>query len=618
MRVNGAGYSRFGKDRLWRERVYKGVCGRSFCLFSRRASRDFYYLNKTLYITMSFAFWKKSKPASTPTDNAAPVQEPSRAPPAVPAKPDLSIKNMDSGAFSFEDMERLAQCSPTTPFQKLLERVKPSVASGQLDDDAAELDEEVIQSRCGTPEEPEVNDSSKMENTVAEVEKSAAIAPPTRPAPNPKKDGMKANAGVPEPERKAPLPPTKDEKIVKPSVEAPSRAAPMPPTKEESSGSFSLSAPSRTAPAPPTTEASRVDAPLSAPSRLPPTPPTTDTPQASPSLPAPSRAAPIPPAKDVSQVHPVPSAPSRSPPTPPMIDRPRVLSRSPEIPSRPAPKPHTRDLSQSQSYAIFSRPTSTVSQVESPPRRLHRPTELNLSTIKPDGSKPQSELEKQFSLMRNSVTRSKAALRSPTELLNLRLSMSSKKMVPEEKVRVFTPPQPSKTGCLLPGPAGQIAAFTSTSVRARTGAGRPAWWCKFDKLVVFDSIDADEKIHVRTSKGLSIARRRGQTETVVIPMDCAHCCEMLNRHEWTYDIQVCRRSVCWDCKERCKWERDLEIKQQTEKKEQRERERADSVLQDDEAGEEDLMRKMAIEQGRPKSPIESLEGIDERLVGIAL
>jgi hypothetical protein len=93
---------------------------------------------------------------------------------------------------------------------------------------------------------------------------------------------------------------------------------------------------------------------------------------------------------------------------------------------------------------------------------------------------------------------------------------------------------------------------------------------------------------------------------------------MLNRHEWTYDIQVCRRSVCWDCKERCKWERDLEIKQQVEKKEQRERERADSVLQDDEAGEEDLMRKMAIEQGRPKSPIESLEGIDERLVGIAL
>jgi hypothetical protein len=41
-------------------------------------------------------------------------------------------------------------------------------------------------------------------------------------------------------------------------------------------------------------------------------------------------------------------------------------------------------------------------------------------------------------------------------------------------------------------------------------------------------------------------------------------------------------------------------------------------LQDDEAGEEDLMRKMRIEQGRPKSPIESLEGIDERLVGIAL
>jgi hypothetical protein len=210
--------------------------------------------------------------------------------------------------------------------------------------------------------------------------------------------------------------------------------------------------------------------------------------------------------------------------------------------------------------------------------------------------------------MRNSMTRSKAALRSPTELLNLRMSMSSKKSTREEKVRVFAPPPPSKTGCLLPGPAGKIA-FTSTSVRASTSAGRPAWWCKFDKLVVFDGIDAEQKIHVRTSKGLSIARRRGQTETVVIPMDCAHCQDMLKRRDWTYDIQVCKRSVCWDCRERCKWEREQEIVQDLENKKERERERADSVLQDDEV-EEDLMGH--------QSPIEGLDGIDERLVGIAL
>jgi hypothetical protein len=203
--------------------------------------------------------------------------------------------------------------------------------------------------------------------------------------------------------------------------------------------------------------------------------------------------------------------------------------------------------------------------------------------------------------------------------------MTSKKTTPEEKVRAFVPPQPSRNGCLLPGPAGQIKAFASTSVRARTGNGRPAWWCKYDKLVVFDGIDVqengDQKIHTRTSKGLIIARRKGETETVVIPMDCAHCQEMLNRHEWTYDIQVCKRSVCWDCKERCKWERDQEVEQEAENnvvKEERDRERADSVLQDDELGEEALMRKMGIEQRRPKSPIEVVGGIDERLVGIAI
>jgi hypothetical protein len=206
----------------------------------------------------------------------------------------------------------------------------------------------------------------------------------------------------------------------------------------------------------------------------------------------------------------------------------------------------------------------------------------------------------------------------------MRLSMTSKKSKPEEKVRVFTPPQPSNNGCLLPGPAGQIVAFASTSVRARTALGRPAWWCKYDKLVVFDGMgvqeNGEQKFHTRTSKGLIIARRRGETETVVIPMDCAHCQEMLNRHEWTYDIQVCKRSVCWDCKERCKWERDQEVKEQAENVVGKDdnRERADSVLQDDEAGTEDLMRKMGIEQGRPRSPIEVVGGIEERLVGIAL
>jgi hypothetical protein len=194
----------------------------------------------------------------------------------------------------------------------------------------------------------------------------------------------------------------------------------------------------------------------------------------------------------------------------------------------------------------------------------------------------------------------------------------------KEEVRVFTPPKPILNGCWLPGPGKQMEAFTSTSVRARTEAGgRPAWWCKFDKLVVFDGIeietDGDIKINTRTSKGLSVARRRGDTETIVIPMDCAHCQAMLNRHEWKYDMQVCKRSVCWDCKERCKWELEEEKREnasgegETVAKLDGNRYRADSVLQDEQNQEEEMMHKIGIEQDRPKSPIEAIGGIEERL-----
>jgi hypothetical protein len=165
-----------------------------------------------------------------------------------------------------------------------------------------------------------------------------------------------------------------------------------------------------------------------------------------------------------------------------------------------------------------------------------------------------------------------------------------------------------------------MEAFTSSSVRARTEGGRSAWWCKNDKLVVFDGIsvgdDGETKIHTRTSKGLSIARRRGDTETVVMPMNCKHCQEMLNRHEWKYDIQVCKRSVCWDCRERCKWEEEQAVKERDDecKSAEANRERADSVLQDDEPREEDLMRKVGIEQWGSKGPIEAVGGTEERLI----
>lgn len=190
-----------------------------------------------------------------------------------------------------------------------------------------------------------------------------------------------------------------------------------------------------------------------------------------------------------------------------------------------------------------------------------------------------------YDLIRNSKTQSKAALRSPTQLLQDRLNMSPKKK-DAEKVRVFTPPQATVNGCLLPGPGAQAQVFTSTSVRARTEAGgRPAWWCKFDKLVVFDGfeqVDGESRPMTRTTKGLTIAKRRGDLETVVIPLDCTHCHEMLNRHEWKSDMRVCKRSVCWDCKERCKWEFEQEkMMTAATPRTEANRDRADSVLQDE-------------------------------------
>jgi len=295
--------------------------------------------------------------------------------------------------------------------------------------------------------------------------------------------------------------------------------------------------------------------------------------------------------------------------------------------SRPTSLALSDNHHQSRNSSISLKHTASTSTTSARQRtdsiaRLKRPAELNLGTNPvSDSSKPRSELEKRYDLIRNSKTQSKAALRSPTALLQERLNMSAKKeKVEEEKTRVFTPPRQTTNGCWLPGPGAQVGAFISTSVRARTEAGnRPAWWCKVDKLVVFDGIDAssdgDMKIHTRSSKGLSIARRRGDMETIVIPMDCAHCQEMLNRHEWKYDMRVCKRSVCWDCKERCKWESKQEklVSEETAGRAEGNRYRADSVLQDEGHEEEHLMQKVGIEQHRPMSPIEALGGIEERL-----
>jgi hypothetical protein len=307
-----------------------------------------------------------------------------------------------------------------------------------------------------------------------------------------------------------------------------------------------------------------------------------------------------------------------------------------KAPSRPAflamsdSTQRSRNSSLSIKHTSPARPSPALQRTDSTPHRLHRPTELNLGANPVAAtSKPRSELEKRYDLIRNSRTQSKATLRSPTELLKDRLNMSPRKEKMEEKIHVFMPPRSIANGCWLPGPGARMDAFTSTSVRAQTEAGgRPAWWCKFDKLVVFDGIDVQDngelKIHTRTSKGLSIARRRGDMETIVIPMDCAHCQEMLNRSEWKYDLRVCKRSVCWDCKERCKWEVEEEKRvlvskssdESTIAKADGNRYRADSVLQDEQDQGGELIQKAGVEQDRLNTPIEVMSGIEQILESV--
>lgn len=288
-----------------------------------------------------------------------------------------------------------------------------------------------------------------------------------------------------------------------------------------------------------------------------------------------------------------------------------------------APPPQILSMALTHTPSTKSTPSRTNStRID----RLRRPAELNITPSDTlDASKPKSELELKYDMIRNSQTRAKAALKSPTQLLNDRLNLSPKKKT-QDIVRTFMPPRPMLNGCILPGPAAQMEAFTGKDVCAQTESGKSAWWCKVDKVVVFDALEGSEDgvatFQTRSSKGLSVARRRGDRETVIIPMDCQHCQQMLNRSEWKYDIQVCKRRVCWDCKERCRWEharkRDME-KTQDKKLDEAEiqtegnRVRADSVLQDDKVQEdEDLMKIVGIEIG-PKGPIETLGGIDERL-----
>jgi hypothetical protein len=126
---------------------------------------------------------------------------------------------------------------------------------------------------------------------------------------------------------------------------------------------------------------------------------------------------------------------------------------------------------------------------------------------------------------------------------------------------VPTVPQFSaRRGCIL----APNCSIEATRFQARTESGRPAWWCRYDNMVVFDGMEPGDgtdqpKIKTRSSKGLAVANLKGNEETVLVELDCAHCRDILGLRVWRYVAKVCERSVCAVCRARCKveWHRSL-------------------------------------------------------------
>ncbi|KAF2746959.1 hypothetical protein M011DRAFT_468240 [Sporormia fimetaria CBS 119925] len=130
------------------------------------------------------------------------------------------------------------------------------------------------------------------------------------------------------------------------------------------------------------------------------------------------------------------------------------------------------------------------------------------------------EFQLQHDRILNPLHGSIATLKSPTQLLKNRLDPSptaASHRIP----RAFIHPRPTYNGCILPRPTPGTPAFTGWDVRAQTRLGRPVWWCKVDKVVIFDGMvetgDGSVEYRTRSGKGLRVARRSGMRRP-----DCLH------------------------------------------------------------------------------------------------
>jgi hypothetical protein len=144
------------------------------------------------------------------------------------------------------------------------------------------------------------------------------------------------------------------------------------------------------------------------------------------------------------------------------------------------------------------------------------------------------------------------------------------------ETRLQPPLDPS---CILPGPKHTSRPFDITSIKGTTTTGRPAWYCRHDKLVVFDGLAPstpylygrhDKRLLVRTSKGLEMARKNCPKETIEVEIKCAHCRDALGMGIWKYEVRVRKGGVCEGCRRRCwglvegSWEEESGVAKEVE------------------------------------------------------
>lgn len=123
------------------------------------------------------------------------------------------------------------------------------------------------------------------------------------------------------------------------------------------------------------------------------------------------------------------------------------------------------------------------------------------------------------------------------------------------------PPTLVHSGCILLGPRRALQPLDVTSqTSARTPTGAPAWYCRHDKLVIFDGFratgDGAAKLITRSSRGLDMARRNCSKMTIRVEVPCRHCQELLKRKTSAFE-RMLECSVCKGCQDRClmEWEK---------------------------------------------------------------